>query len=533
MSSAPNSAPEDPTPQAGLVARSSAALSTAWSMKHYVPTGLFTTLSYYTYGPPQSSWPLRLALFTSLARYHSSLARGGGRPSSSAGGAEVDVVAATQAARRRVAKLLGDDGPGKGKQPRGGAVWEVEVAVKRRGLKGVLEEVDREEDGTRTVQAEWTLHRSLLPTPPPPSSPPESSSSSSPSLPHKTDRVLLYTHGGAYTLLSPRTHRDLVVQLSKELRVRALSLDYRLSPECKFPSALHDAVSAYFYLTEDLGIPAVNIIVGGDSAGGNLALALMLYLRENELPQVGGAVLISPWVDMTASLGSWDENKNLDYLTLGNNTSPLSPPRLFLPLESYDTLVSSPYVSPALSASLHSLPPLLIHSSGAETLRDEHTLLALRAAKAGVSVTHEVWSEGVHVAVMIMEDSVGKVALRAVGEWGKTLGAAPDVLPEGGKLADVDGQLQAAWNARPESEKADNSSTAQTAAPPAAALFTYEKSLTRLPPIKLRPDAHEAARTAMKEIEGFEADEGVTAVWTAKAVPAKGVVERVRGILHL
>ncbi|GAA5825469.1 hypothetical protein JCM11251_007000 [Rhodosporidiobolus azoricus] len=509
-------------PPAGLIARSSAALSTAWTMKGYVLAALWSTLSYYTYGPPQSSWTLRLALFTSLARYHSSLTRSS--PSSSSPPSPEKVVSIAQATRKKVAKLLADDGPGCGSQPKGGAVWEVEIGVKKRGLEGVLKEVDREEDGQRKVAAEWTVHRSLLP---PPSSAPPSGD-----LPKQVERVLLYTHGGAYTLLSPRTHRDLVVQLSKHLRVRALSLDYRLSPEAKFPGALHDAVSAYFYLTEELGIPASSILVGGDSAGGNLVLALMLYLRDNGLPQVGGAVLISPWVDLTVSLGSWDENKDFDYLTLGDPASPLSPPRLFLPSADYDTLLPSAYVSPALSASFHDLPPLLVHSSGAETLRDEHTLLALRAAKAGVKVTHEVWQEGVHVAVAIMKDTVGKYALEAVREWGKMLGEVKETLPSGGKLAEVDGRLQAAWDARPDEEKKERSDGAGKTAP-VPALFTYEKSFTRLPPIQLRETAHPKAKEAVKEIEDYEPEKELTAVWTAKPVPGKGVVGKVRGLLHL
>lgn len=75
-----------------------------------------------------------------------------------------------------------------------------------------------------------------------------------------------------------------------------LAVNYRLAPETKFPGPLHDVVSSYFRLVDDLQIPPSNIIVAGDSAGGALCLALMMYLRDNEYPLPGAAILLSPWV---------------------------------------------------------------------------------------------------------------------------------------------------------------------------------------------------------------------------------------------
>lgn len=74
------------------------------------------------------------------------------------------------------------------------------------------------------------------------------------------------------------------------------AVNYRLAPETKFPGPLHDVVSSYFRLVDDLQIPPSNIIVAGDSAGGALCLALMMYLRDNEYPLPGAAILLSPWV---------------------------------------------------------------------------------------------------------------------------------------------------------------------------------------------------------------------------------------------
>lgn len=75
-----------------------------------------------------------------------------------------------------------------------------------------------------------------------------------------------------------------------------VAIDYRLAPETRFPGPLHDAVTAYLRLVEDLNIPSENILISGDSAGGGLSLALLMYLRDNGYPLPGGAILMSPWV---------------------------------------------------------------------------------------------------------------------------------------------------------------------------------------------------------------------------------------------
>jgi acetyl esterase/lipase len=120
--------------------------------------------------------------------------------------------------------------------------------------------------------------------------------------------------------MSPASHRSLAIAMSESMdNARVFSVDYRLAPEAPFPRGLRDAVEAYYYLIES-GVPAANIIVSGDSAGGGLSMALLLYLRDHvHLPDhamIGGAVLLSPWTDLTSSCGSWVSNKvsrHLDY----------------------------------------------------------------------------------------------------------------------------------------------------------------------------------------------------------------------------
>ena len=115
-------------------------------------------------------------------------------------------------------------------------------------------------------------------------------------------------------MFSAATHRLITIPLAKHLDARVfgeflplsqtrpalrnvvLAVDYRLAPETRFPGPLHDAVSAYFRLVEDLKIPPENIVFAGDSAGGGLTLALLMYLRDNDYPLPSGAILLSPWV---------------------------------------------------------------------------------------------------------------------------------------------------------------------------------------------------------------------------------------------
>ncbi|KWU42636.1 hypothetical protein RHOSPDRAFT_8737, partial [Rhodotorula sp. JG-1b] len=277
---------------------------------------------------------------------------------------------------------------------------------KRPVLGGLLQELAAQESGDRKLKAEWTVHDSLL-----------ASCAGERSQPRP--QVVLYLHGGAHVRLSPRTHRRTVARISQEFKCRALSLDYRLSPGVVFPASTLDAVSAYFYLTEDLGIAPQDIIVAGDSAGGGLCLTLMQYLRDAGLPQVGAAYLLSPWCDLTTSFESWNRNND-----------PMHPPRLYLsPIyprtpagdAAYARLLVSGYVSQALAPleALRDLPPLLVQTGGLETLVDENVVLVRRLRLAGKKegVTHQVWMDGVHVFQALQPDRAGASALREAGKW--------------------------------------------------------------------------------------------------------------------
>ncbi|CAE6355941.1 unnamed protein product [Rhizoctonia solani] len=214
------------------------------------------------------------------------------------------------------------------------------------------------------------------------------------------ERVILYLHGGAYYVFDAATHRLITVPLSKYADARVFAVNYRLAPETRFPGALHDAVHAYRRLTDELHVPPSRILIAGDSAGGGLALALLMYLRDEGYELPSGAILFSPWVDLTMSCDSWDSNADVDVVPRPDADDPLNPVACYLGWgESMKKYITHPYASP-LFGDFKGLPPLLVQSGDSEVLRDEITLLAHKATLAGVDVRHELFEDAVHVFQM-------------------------------------------------------------------------------------------------------------------------------------
>ncbi|GAA5824532.1 hypothetical protein JCM3770_002553 [Rhodotorula araucariae] len=459
---------------------------------------LHAAFLHLTVGPPAPTWPLLLSVLTAVIRWRSvSLvrARHANPPSSPH---EVALLAKEQ--RDSTEKLLAVDKD----KLKDGVVIELEIVVKRRGLGGVLKELDGEETGGRKLRAEWLAHVDLVKAP----------------QMARNDKVILAIHGGAHVRLSPRTHRGLHVLLSGATKCRVFAIDYRLSPEVRYPASLLDAVNAYFYLTEEVGIPADQIIVEGDSAGGNLAIALMMYLRDAKLPQVGGAILVSPWSDLSTSFASWNENKPHDYLVIDNHADPLHPPRMYLSSsipfleDSHHTgQLASPYVSPALGplASLADLPPLLVQNGALECLRDEITVLVRRARAAGTDTTHQMWSDGVHVFHALQPVPAATAAREAAAWLERTLPRAETGEEEATAWAtSVDRLLREERDAR-----------LARAGPvprgkPASAKWVYERRVVRVAPMRVKADGLDAARAAAKEAEEVDGGKGETEVFTPR-----------------
>jgi acetyl esterase/lipase len=203
-------------------------------------------------------------------------------------------------------------------------------------------------------------------------------------------RVILYFHGGGYTLGSAETHRDLVARLCRAAGARALSVDYRLAPEHRFPAAVDDAVASYRWLL-DQAVPPGAIAVAGDSAGGGLALGALLALRDKAVPLPAAAICMSPVTDHTKTGASMDTKASLDPL-VQRRTSTEHSKRYLGPRGD----PKAPYASP-LYADLRGLPPILILVGTAEVLLDDSTRFAERARAAGVETDIEIWDEMIHI----------------------------------------------------------------------------------------------------------------------------------------
>jgi len=203
------------------------------------------------------------------------------------------------------------------------------------------------------------------------------------------DRVVVYFHGGGYMLGSLTTHLSITPRLTGEANARVLALDYRLTPDHRFPAPIEDIVAAYRWLL-DQGIAPANMAFAGDSAGGGMCVAGLLALRQEGLPMPSCAVPISPWVDMVGE-GTWrDADPAIDPVL-----SPHELDRFIAAYVSGDEL-RDPLASP-LFGDLAGLPPLLIQAGSKEILLPEARRLTERAREAGVDATLEVEEGAFHV----------------------------------------------------------------------------------------------------------------------------------------
>jgi len=202
-------------------------------------------------------------------------------------------------------------------------------------------------------------------------------------------RVLLLLHGGGYNAGSPKTHRRIGADLSRATGMRVLVPDYRLAPEHPFPAGVDDAITAYRWL-RDKGVLAQNIVVGGDSAGGGLALSMLLRLRHANSDMPRAAVLLAPWTDLTVSSQSYEELRHLDPIITREG---LREAGLWY---AGGGDPADPMMSP-LFADLAGLPPMLIHAGASEVMVDDSRILAERAGAAGVEVSFKIFPGMWHV----------------------------------------------------------------------------------------------------------------------------------------
>ena len=195
-------------------------------------------------------------------------------------------------------------------------------------------------------------------------------------------QVVLYIHGGGFVWGSCASCRVVAATFSRVAQARVLVLDYRLAPEHPFPAAPQDCLAAYQWLL-DSGVSPEHLMVVGDSAGGGLVLALLVQLAQAALPQPAGAVLISPWLDLTLSGDSYTRNAQADFM----ESRDLLLEMLQHYLGAYDP--RSPLVSP-LFADVSGLPPLLVYAGSDELLVDDAIRLAERLRQVGGSIEFQI-----------------------------------------------------------------------------------------------------------------------------------------------
>lgn len=198
--------------------------------------------------------------------------------------------------------------------------------------------------------------------------------------------TVLYLHGGGYAYYS-KSHHTLIALITLATQARTFAPDYRLIPEHPYPAQLDDALAAYRWLIES-GVDPKRLVVMGDSAGGNLTLALLQALRaaRSSLPAL--AVCLAPWTDLTNSGASMTTNLDHDWLA----------PRMAERWAQWfcrHITPDDPLVSPVY-ADLSGLPPIYIQIGSAEILYDMNRALADRAKQQGADVTLDVWPNMTH-----------------------------------------------------------------------------------------------------------------------------------------
>ena len=205
----------------------------------------------------------------------------------------------------------------------------------------------------------------------------------------KGGRVIYYLHGGGYVSGSAKSCRPITATLSRCLTARVFALDYRLTPEHHFPAALEDALAGYRWLVS-LGIDPHRMAVAGDSAGGGLALALVMRLRDlgENLPAC--IVGMSPWTDMTGSGDSIVVNSERDPMFVAEDMERYA--SLYLGSQSRKDPLASP-----LHGDFTDLPPLLCHVGETECLLDDARQVHAKMLAAGGSSQLRIFKEVPHV----------------------------------------------------------------------------------------------------------------------------------------
>jgi len=200
--------------------------------------------------------------------------------------------------------------------------------------------------------------------------------------------ICIYFHGGAFVFGGMNSHRDMAAYLAKQANLKMLMVDYRLAPEHPYPAAVEDAMVVYEALLAQ-GVAPQRLIIAGDSAGGNLALATLQNIRDEQLPLPRASVLFSPWLDLSHDSESFKENQHKDVIL--NKTILDEAVAMYAP----GLPVSHEKISP-LFASVAYLPACLIIASKVEVLLDDARRLHEKTQRAGGDSEYLEWKNTPH-----------------------------------------------------------------------------------------------------------------------------------------
>jgi len=232
--------------------------------------------------------------------------------------------------------------------------------------------------------------------------------------------TILYLHGGAYCYLHPSAYRLLLGKISKALGgAPVFAPDYRLAPEHPFPAAVHDCVAAYHFLQDKNGINPKNIVLVGDSAGGGLVMATLLFLRDEQqnvsLP--ARAVCISPWIDLTKEPSSYKSFLDTDIFGYHGSEVFIDCARYYAGTHRLEDQL----ISPIKATSLSGLPPLLIQAGGCEQLLSNSLELSEKCLKDGVDATLSVYDDMFHDFQLLETHPDAKIAINEIVAFAKKI----------------------------------------------------------------------------------------------------------------
>jgi len=249
----------------------------------------------------------------------------------------------------------------------------------------ILREVTVQEQIINNIKSEWLIPKSA-----------------------NSEKLILYVHGGGYVSGSCSDHRRFVSRFAKITGITILIYEYRLAPEYPFPAALDDSLKIYQWLLLS-GFEPKNIVIAGESAGGGLTLAILLALKDQNIPQPKAAVAISPWTDLTCSSDSYFTKNKV-------SPAPFNSWNVFSRHYIGDNQATNPLISP-LFGDLKDLPPIFINSGVNDELYEDGEKFYLKAKEAGVDITFKAGEGMVHcyplLAPMFREatESINEIVL--------------------------------------------------------------------------------------------------------------------------